>query len=1363
MITPPTWSAAGPLPGAPRVFLEASAGTGKTFAIEGIVVQLVAEEGLTIDQILVITFTNAATAELRDRVRQRMVKVSQVLKGAQEAGDDKLAERLSKAADPELLARRLSQALADIDRAAISTIHSFCQRMLQELAFESGQESELEVLGEATEVREQLVADALARVYARASEEDLRLLTDMAWTPDGLRAVAKKMTGATQPTPRPAPQPGLADPLAVLQQWRAELAQFKSWCGSEGGRAALAAWQAERALPSKSAAKSKMPYSRMGLAPKDLGEKVLSWLNSPGLLSERPFVSGVQWLDPAVVTERWAGDEPAARQFAGYPLAVEFTKLCAVQARLWSQPLVQFASTVRADFQTEIDRRAQLTYDGMLSRLAERLVHERQSGGSLLADAIRSRYRAALVDEFQDTDMAQWQVVDAVFGRNDTRFFVVGDPKQSIYRFRGADLDVYLAAREQAVCYQLDTNYRADTPLVDALNTLWLASKLPLSMGDVGDVGDVVNYVHVNADKDISIEGLPPNPGADARPRRPLEVRLCMAQADGGDLDSAPNKADMTAALAQLCACECLKLLQSSCKIVPKGSKVARPLAPGDLAVLVPSHREAAIVRNQLARLAIPAVAAGRGSIYGSEALGWLVAWLDAVANPASERPARLLAVSPLIGWTADQLTRAVAEPASGAKLNDDQQAWQALRQHMASLANTWVTQGFARVLDKTLAKFDVLARLLGSLWGERGATDLRHLTELCQAEDRRTRAGPRGLAEWLRACQASADDKSDEQATRLESDAAAVQLVTVHASKGLEYPVVLLPFAWAPTAEKEKRQPLLMRDQGVTQLDMSAPGSHDRQGAKDWSDRAAEAESVRLLYVALTRARNHAVVWLNRMDFKAKGALSRLVLGDEVAKALCAKAKDADPQGAWSGAVQARLQELQSDAAGGIGWSIELAPTSEKPWQSASNDPLVLPLAQPFDPERPLGARWQVASFSSLAAGRGADDDEPTRKLADLATTISGQSSAQPEEESSEGATVEAGALDDLAKHPWMLEKAAGAELPGGTTTGDWIHGVFEELDFKEQDSGGLVAKDGESAHKLVGELAQRYGVQPPKKGEEPIAALEALLPLWLTTPLGVEATTLGLPADFTLQKLELSHRLDELGFDMRLGAGADYRVPVGDASKRGAGCIDVAGVRKAFEIGAAVEDFGGATWCKTMLDRGGDQVKAILPEIAGFLTGFIDLTFRVGGSGADARYYIADYKSNAIRGPEWLSGRLAEAAKRNSIEQVPRLANVHYTRPLLQWAMAHAGYHLQALVYTVALHRLLQTRLGSNYSYRKHIGGHLYLFLKGMAGPATPRWQGSCLGVWADRWPEEAVLALDAALLGSSTPLPGPSTEVA
>ena len=110
-----------------------------------------------------------------------------------------------------------------------------------------------------------------------------------------------------------------------------------------------------------------------------------------------------------------------------------------------------------------------------------------------------------------------------------------------------------------------------------------------------------------------------------------------------------------------------------------------------------------------------------------------------------------------------------------------------------------------------------------------------------------------------------------------------------------------------------------------------------------------------------------------------------------------------------------------------------------------------------------------------------------------------------------------------------------------------------------------------------------------------------------------------------------------------------------------------------------------------------------------------------------------------------------------------MPRLANVHYTRPLLQWAMAHAGYHLQALVYTVALHRLLQTRLGSNYSYRKHIGGHLYLFLKGMAGPATPRWQGSCLGVWADRWPEEAVLALDAALLGSSTPLPGPSTEVA
>lgn len=1329
MNTPAPWPSAGPLPSHPRIFLEASAGTGKTFAIEGIVVQLIAEVGLAIDKLLVITFTTAATAELRDRVRQRLERVLQVLEGNQPPGDDALAARLLSAADRPVLALRLSQALADIDRAAISTIHAFCQRVLQELAFESGQEAELELLGEPSEIRDQLVADALASTFAQVDEADLALLADMGWTPAQLGQVAKAMTGPTEPQLRPRPDPQLSDAASVLQRWRDALADFTGWWRGPQGRAANASWETQRA--------------GLGRAPASVDATVQAWVDAGGPRTDRPYAKNTQWLSVDVLRAKWNPKGGPIEQYPGFALAERISALWDLQDQLWPQPLVQFGAGVRARFQAEIDRRAQLTYDGMLSRLADKLAQDAAAGVTTLADAIRSRYRVALVDEFQDTDASQWQTLDLVFGRADTRFFVVGDPKQSIYRFRGADLDVYLAARRDAACYQLDTNFRTDAPLVQTLNGLWTVADLPLS---TSDVGEPVRYLPVHADKGLRIDHLPPSPGALERPRRLLEMRVCTARTEGQEPDSKPKKADVTAMLAQVCARECWTLLTAQPQLLAKGATEPRPLAPGDIAVLVQSHDEAAAVAKHLARLGIPAVAAGRGSIFHSEALGWLVAWLDALASPAQERPARFLAVSPLLGWTADQLARSVREPDSGEALDDDQRAWQTLRQHLASLSNSWTTQGFARVLEHTLDRYDVVRRLLGSIWGERAATDLRHLVELCQAEDRRTRAGPRGLAEWLRARQAGADDKNDEQATRLESDAAAVQLVTVHSSKGLEYPVVLLPFGWPPRTDAEKRQPLLIRASGTPLLDMSTSGTADREQARRYNAQAAEAEALRLLYVAMTRARHHLVVWLNRYDGLAQGPLARLILGS----ATQAQAAQGAAQVDLFDLVQQRLTALADDPQVRIGTSEEPPPAELPAWKPSRADGQPRPSALPFDTRLVLGAHWQVASFTSLSAGRSADDDEPTRALA--TTAVPQPVAARDDDSGEDGARLEPADLGDLDANPWMLAKAPGADLPGGTATGDWIHGVLEDLAFSTQPGADLVAKDGRPARELVDELAQRYGVAMPrgKGAADPRVRLAELLPGWLDTPLaGSGPNSLQLPADFALRQLSPGDRIDELGFDLRLGAGADYRAPPSSQRDRSSGCIDPNGVRLAFELGAQASGFGGAAWCRAMLDRAATKNTTLLPEIAGFLTGFVDLTFRVGGSGADGRYFIADYKSNAIRGPDWLAGRLTLAAKRAGVE-LPRLANVHYTRPLLQWAMAHAGYHLQALVYTVALHRLLQTRLGSAYDYDRHVGGHLYLFLKGMAGPATPRWDHSCLGVWADRWPTQAVLALDHALLG-------------
>jgi len=1238
------WPSSGPLPTGSRIFLEASAGTGKTYAIEGIVVELIAEVGLKIDTILVITFTNAATTELRDRIRQRLTKVLEVLKARDTLTLDGLARRLLDAADAEGVQRRLFQALADIDRAPISTIHSFCQRMLHELAFESGQESELEVLGEAAEVREQLVADAMANLFAKASEAELETIQENGGTPAGFRLVARAMTGATAPVLRPSP----FVPLSVTGQ----------------------------------------------------------------------------------VDRGWQ-----------------------------EQPLVQFASSVRQDYEAEIDRRAQLTYDGMLSRLAERLHEQEQAGITLLADAIGSRYAAAIVDEFQDTDAAQWSVLDKVFGRNQTRLFVVGDPKQSIYRFRGADIDVYVAARSHAERYQLDTNYRSDKPLIDALNHLWHTAALPLS---AAAAAEPVFYERVNSDKPLRIEGFPEIPGQPNRQRRPLELRLCTSQTDGHPFDKTPTKPDTMAVLAQACAAECLSLLESTAKIQTKDTQTVKSLAPGDLAVLVGSHKEAECVAKQLALVGIPAVAAGRGSVFNSEPLNWLLAWLEAVAHGASERPARLLAVSPLIGWTADQLTKAVAELESGATLDDDQRAWQSLRQHLAMLSKRFAAEGFARMLDTTLCKYDVTARLLGSFYGERSATDLRHLAELCQAEDRRTRSGPRGLAEWLRTRQSAADDKNDEQSPRLESDAAAVQLITVHSSKGLEYPVVLLPFAWAIKKTKSCGQPLLIREGGQAILDLSQKTSPDRDAAIAWSSEADRAESMRLLYVAMTRARHHLVAWINRNDVKAESALSRLVLaGVQPIKPTIAD---------WSPRLSVALENLQQASGGTIGWSVEPALKPLARWQAPALRTAAGPAARPFDATLPLGLRWQVASFTSLSAGHGVDHDEPTKVLAGLATTESphaaiparpGADDADADADDTSNATstglttatgdaasFDAVALADPSQQAWLLGKASGADLPGGTITGEWLHGVFEELDFSVETGSLGCGKDSRATKQLVNQLADRYGVPLAGAAGNPREKVLELLPLWLDTPLdSTPDMPLKLPAGFSLRRLTLAHRIDEMSFDMRLGAGSRFR----NQRTTATGCVDLAVIRRALVIGAQTDGFGGAKWCQTKLESrtADNQFTNLIPEMAGFLTGFIDLIFRVGGTGAEARYYIADYKSNAVRGPQWLAATIAQAKLTGGIEPA-RLAHIHYTRPSLEWAMTESGYHLQALIYTVALHRLLKSRLGRAYDFNQHVGGHLYLFLKGMAGPATARFQGNCLGVWADRWPTEAVLTLDGGLLG-------------
>jgi exodeoxyribonuclease V beta subunit len=649
------------------------------------------------------------------------------------------------------------------------------------------------------------------------------------------------------------------------------------------------------------------------------------------------------------------------------------------------------------------------------------------------------------------------------------------------------------------------------------------------------------------------------------------------------------------------------------------------------------------------------------------------------------------------------------------------------------------------RVFEGALDEFSVLARLLGSRQGERYATDLRHLTELCHAEERRTRVGPSGLATWLRAARDSTGGGEDEaEALRLESDARAVQLVTIHKSKGLEYPVVLLPFVWDERQPRAGDGPVEWHanvgGRSEIRLNLEGRGSGDRDRAEERSVLEARQEQARLLYVALTRARHHCVAWLGPLgqDGSDTGshAMGRLALrprseegepseGERLIFPAEPKPHHRTPEkveaymerssSTWSEA-STRFDRLARGSRETIGWSVALPPAAPARIE-LERPPLGELSAQPWPVDRRLSSPWMVSSYSAMVAGRTFDASEPQR----------------PDERQAGAGRVAANQGADLDPQVELPEPTVGstdlglpiesAKLRGGTEVGTWAHAVLEHLDFQR-----CRGSDDRELTTLLAELGTRHGIRSTVQQ----GLLADALPKILATPLGGGAT--GLAPRYSLSDLQPHDRLDELGFDLRLGAGNRWQ----RGASRAGGLVDDEGARVALERRLRAPQWHGRDWLEAILERTKDGGRHLLPRIAGVLTGFIDLVFRVekrtDAGETTHRYFLSDYKTNRIAPP---------SQRRDS-------RRFHYTQPWLAWEMAHHGYHLQALLYTVALHRLLKQRL-ADYDYQTHIGGHLYLFLRGMEGEAAPRDQGMSLGVYFDRWPASVVLGLDAALCGA------------
>jgi exodeoxyribonuclease V beta subunit len=682
------------------------------------------------------------------------------------------------------------------------------------------------------------------------------------------------------------------------------------------------------------------------------------------------------------------------------------------------------------------------------------------------------------------------------------------------------------------------------------------------------------------------------------------------------------------------------------------------PICAGDIAVLVRTHSHADLIATALDDAAVPAVINGAGSVFATEsARGWL-RLLEAIDRPAMSSRARIAALTPFIGWSAERIATA------------GESDWEGVHRRLHRWSRILREHGVAELTEAIMIDEDLPQRVLATPGGERRLTDLRHLAQLLHQTAASERLGVTALRGWLSQQMAAAarEEGEEERTRRLESDAEAVQILTIHRSKGLEFPIVYCPFLWSPSRNPPEPEPVFFHDPALGNrrtIDVGLDGAGFR---KHLAQHVIEerGEELRLAYVALTRAKLQAVIWWAGAWDSQHSPLGRLLL-----------CRDDDGNVAPDGGrtiptdktVLARLQELVAQAPGCIG--VQRAAIGHG---RLSSPPRTLPgqlAAAPFD--RQLDLRWRRTSYSDITAVAheqlvASEPEEP----------ILNDEPSAPSAPPAAAAVAAGGGADGLDALSPMCD------LPVGVAFGTFVHRVLEATDFH--------------ADELERELAEQIGhVRARRRIDLDAAAAVAGLRAAIETPLGDTA------GGIRLKDLSRSDRLDELEFELPLVGGDD---PSSSVTLSAIAAL----LRGQLEAADPL-----AAYASRLEDR------ALRSTLRGFLTGSIDLVVRLPGP----RFAIVDYKTN------WL-GPADEP-----------LTLGHYQPDALAAEMSRAHYALQALLYSVALHRYLRWRL-PGYDPERHLAGTMYLFLRGMAGADTPTLAGSPCGVFGWRPPAALIASL-------------------
>jgi len=1287
--------------------IEASAGTGKTYTIAALYLRLVLGHGgergfsraLTPPEILVVTFTNAATEELRDRIRRRLTEAAAFFTHPdddQRGVDDFLKTLRSQYPEESwpLNGRLLENAAQWMDEAAIHTIHSWCQRMLRQHAFESGSLFYLKLSVNDDKLFEDAVCDYWrSHFYNRTVEEisELKSMVAISTPQELLKKVMPLIRLNEESAPAGRSTFKIPDPFDLLKERRQLIETARLTWASDFNSAVelLRRVQADKTLKGNQ-------YSSTSL--EKWLEELRSWVKENGPFPCDKVIQkfSTTGLNGAVAKNRTAPSHPAFDAFD--TLLAQFSKNKYLSSPgTFAYLLYSYAAAeIRKRVDRVKERLALVGFDDMLNRLDGALC---RPGDNSLAEVIGNQYPVAMVDEFQDTDPVQYRIFSRIYlNKPGKGFFMIGDPKQAIYAFRGADIYTYLTARSdcQGNLYTLERNFRSSLAMVEAVNRMFsyaainpethpdgpflFKDKIPfepvsaqgvdaqfvvheqeggragitlchlnqqLPLRKTGREGYIELMAKAFADKIVHLLNLAAH--------NPPRAGFILPDLEIKELGEEKPPSELSLPEAQPCS----GFTVCDNKEVPVDKiREIKPLCPSDVAILVRNFHEADAIRSALAMRNLRSVyLSDSDSVFESEEAFSLLYILRGCSEPANEPFLRAALAAPILALPLYQLD----------ELNQDEVAWENQVDRFRNYLSMWQHQGVLPMVRALLFDFGIPSRLLSEPSGERKLTNLLHLSEILQRAASNL-DGEQALIRWFakELKEQNSSDESEERVLRLESDDELIRVVTIHKSKGLEYPLVFLPFICTFREVTARNQVVRYHDIDGALHIVANPEKGDLAEA----DQERLAEDMRMLYVAVTRSRYACWIGL--------GVMGRIVAAGGEKSELHRSAPGyllAGDRAILTADLQEKLADLKGQCPS---IAIESLPLMSRQGSEVERyeqkiSQATLGPARRFTGKIP--SQWWISSYSAILSGAQMPSSSPFIESgigagAQMPTSSGfresgiGAAAQMP----SSSPFIEAGADNTLITAPlspahdqlqeYSSEPSSSAEInpsertihtfPRGAEPGTFLHDLME---WAAREGFDRIRSDHQYLLSKIKLLSSRRGWE--EWAEFLTEWLHKVLQIPLPVPPELKSTVST--NQIILSELSSDHCQAEMEF-MFAAERVDTRV------------LDEA-------LHAAILP---------------GMVRPVLKQnrLNGMLKGFIDLLFCYNG-----QYFVMDYKSNYL-------GDSIKAYDRNAMNH----------------ALLEHRYDLQYLIYTVALHRLLKSRLGSRYDYHKDVGGVIYLFMRGL-----------------------------------------------